>query len=89
MYDVEMMQMLTLVHAENQMIFEIVRSGLLFGKAHEEITFKPYEDAYKDIMKSLEKYSPCPNCSYKNRFEKMKEIVRDKEKTDESSVSLE
>ena len=29
MYDVEMMQMLKLIHAENQCIFEILRTGLL------------------------------------------------------------
>ena len=49
MYDVEMMQMLNLIHAENQYIFEILRAGLL------------------------------SNCSYKNRFEKMKDIIKEKD----------
>ena len=30
-------------------------------------------------MKGLEKYSTCSECSYKNRFEKMKDIMREKE----------
>ena len=78
MYDVEMMRMLCLIHAENQFIFEIVRSGLLSKEGREKVTFDAYEKEYDRIMNGLEKYSPCLDCSYKNRFEKMKDIVKDK-----------
>lgn len=78
MYDVEMMQMLTLIHAENQYIFEILRTGLVFEENREKVTFDAYDREFERIMKRLENYSACSNCSYKNRFEKMKDIVRDK-----------
>ena len=77
MYDVEMMQMLTLIHAENQYIFETIRAGLLSKEGREVLTFDAYDKEFERIMKSAEKYSPCLDCCYKNRFEKMKEIVRE------------
>ena len=77
MYDVEMMQMLTLIHAENQYIFEVLRCGLLSKEEKEKVTFDAYDREFERIMKRLEKYSPCHDCSYKNRFEKMKDSVRD------------
>lgn len=78
MYDVEMMQMLTLIHAENQYIFEILRTGLVYEENREKITFDAYDREFERIMKSIDKYSVCSDCSYKNRFEKMKNIVTDK-----------
>ena len=78
MYDVEMMQMLNLIHAENQYIFEILRAGLLSNDAKDAITFNDYDKEYKRIIKSLERYSYCSDCSYKNRFEKMKDIIKEK-----------
>jgi len=78
MYDVEMMQMLNLIHAENQYIFEIVRTGLLSKEGREKVTFDDYEKEYERIMKNLEKYSPCLDCGYKNRFEKMKDVMRER-----------
>ena len=75
MYDVEIMNMLSLIHAENQIIFELQRSNLS-EEAYEKITFKPYQDAYDDIVKRVDF-----GCSYKNRFEKMKDILKDKENT--------
>ena len=77
MYDAEIMGMLSLIHSENQIIFELQRNNLS-KEAYEKITFKPYQDAYDDIMKRIEKQSPCSNCSYKNRFEKMEDILKDK-----------
>ena len=73
MYDVEMMQMLNLIYVENQYIFEILRAGLLSNDAKDAITFDDYDKEYKRIIKSLERYSYCSDCSYKNRFEKMKD----------------
>ena len=78
MYDVEMMQMLNLIHAENQYIFEILKSSLLSKEVRDDITFDDYDKEYKRIIKSLERYSYCSNCSYKNRFEKMKDIIKEK-----------
>ena len=78
MYDVEMMRMLNLIHAENQYIFEIVRAGFLSKEEQEVISFDAYEKEYERIMKDVEKYSPCLDCSYKNRFEKMKDIARER-----------
>lgn len=80
MYDVEMMQMLTLIHAENQYIFEIIRAGLLSKEGREALTFDTYDKEFDKIMKRLEKYSPCLDCSYKSRFEKMKNIVKESSK---------
>lgn len=31
-------------------------------------------------MKSVEKYSPCLDCSYKNRFEKIRNIAKERNK---------
>ena len=78
MYDVEIMNMLCLIHAENHIIFELQRSNLS-KEEYEKITFKSYQDAYDDIMKRIEKRSPCLDCSYKNRLERMKDILKDKE----------
>lgn len=78
MYDVEMMRMLNLIHAENQYIFEILKTGLLSKEAQEKITFNAYEKEYKRIMKSIEKNSPCINCGYKSRFEKITNIAKEK-----------
>ena len=83
MYDVEMMQMLNLIHAENQYIFEILRAGLLSNDAKDTITFDDYDKEYKRIIKSLERYSYCSDCSYKNRFEKMKDIIKEKDEKSE------
>ena len=79
MYDVEMIQMLNLIHAENQYIFEILRAGLLSNDVKDTITFDDYDKEYKRIIKSLERYSYCSDCSYKNRFEKMKDIIKEKD----------
>ena len=89
MYDVEMMQMLNLIHAENQYIFEILRASLLTKDIKDDVTFDDYDKKYKRIIKSLERYSYCSDsycsdCSYKNRFEKMKEIIKEKNKEDET-----
>ena len=78
MYDVEMMQMLNLIHAENQYIFEILRASLLTKDIKDDVTFDDYNREYKRIIKSLERYSYCSDCSYKNRFEKMKDIIKEK-----------
>lgn len=59
MYDVEMMRMLTLIHAENRYIFEMLRTGLFPKEEREKITFDAYEKEYERITKSLEKYSSC------------------------------
>lgn len=78
MYDVEMMEMLNLIHAENRMIFELVKANMVINEeGRKEITFDACEKEYKRIMKNLEKYSLCVDCSYKNRFEKMKELTKD------------
>lgn len=77
MYDVEMMEMLTLIHCENKYIFELLKQSLLSKDVRELITFDSYEKEFERIMKSTEKYSPCLDCSYKNRFERMKDIVRE------------
>ena len=79
MYDVEIMSMLCLIHAENQIIFELQRSNLS-KEEYEKINFKPYQDTYDDIMKRIERQSPCLH-SYKNRLERMKDILKDKENT--------
>ena len=78
MYDVEMMQMLNLIYAENQYMFEILRASLLSNDVKDAITFDDYDKEYKRIIKSLERYSYCSDCSYKNRFEKMKDIIKEK-----------
>ena len=77
MYDVEMMQMLNLIHAENQYIFEILRASLLAKDMKDDVTFDDYDKEYKRIIKSLERYSYCSDCSYKNRFEKMRNIIKE------------
>ena len=77
--------MLNLIHAENQCIFEILRGGLLSNDMKDAITFNDYDKEYKRIMKSLERYSYCSDCSYKNRFEKMKDIIKEKNKEDETT----
>ena len=79
MYDAEIMSMLCLIHAENQIIFELQRSNLS-KEEYEKISFKPYQDNYDEIMKRIEKQSSCFDCSYKNRVERMKDILTDKEK---------
>lgn len=84
MYDVEMIQMLNLIHAENQYMFEILRASLLSNDVKDAITFDDCDKEYKRIIKSLERYSYCSDCSYKNRFEKMKEIIKEKNKEDET-----
>lgn len=85
MYDVEMMQMLNLIHVENQYIFEILRASLLTKDVRDEVTFDDYDKEYKRIIKSLEKYSPCLDCNYKNRFEKMKDILKERDKDEETT----
>lgn len=50
MYDVEMMQMLNLIHAENQCIFEILRAGLLSNDVKDAVTFDDYDKEYKRII---------------------------------------
>ena len=85
MYDVEMMQMLNLIHAENQYMFEILRASLLSNDVKDAITFDDCDKEYKQIIKSLERYSYCSDCSYKNRFEKMKDIIKEKNKEDETT----
>lgn len=66
MYDVEMMQMLNLIHAENRMIFELVKANMVIKEeGRKKITFNTYEEEYERIMKNLEKYSPCIDCNYK------------------------
>lgn len=77
MYDVEMIQMLNLIHMENRYIFEVLRTGLLLKEDREKLTFDAYEDEYKRIVNNIEKHSACFDCNYKNRFEKMKNIVKD------------
>ena len=47
MYDVEMMQMLNLIHAENQYIFEILRASLLTKDIKDDVTFDDYDKKYK------------------------------------------
>ena len=79
MYDVEMMQMLNLIRAENQYIFEILRASLLAKDMKDDVTFDDYDKEYKRIIKSLERYSYCSDCSYKNRFEKMRNIIKEKD----------
>ena len=49
MYDVEMMQMLNLIHAENQYIFEILRAGLLSNDVKDAITFDDYDKELKEL----------------------------------------
>lgn len=78
MYDIEMMQMLNLVHMENRYIFELIKTALLSREIQEVVTFDDYDKEYKRIIKSLERYSYCSDCSYKNRFEKMKDIIKEK-----------
>ena len=78
MYDVEMMRMLNLIHAENQYIFEIFRMGFLSKEEREKVTFDAYEKEYKRIMEDVEKYSPCLDCSYKNRYKRFKDILKEK-----------
>lgn len=75
-----MMRMLNLIHVENQYIFELIRAGLFLKEDREAITFDAYEKEYKRIMKDVEKYSPCLDCSYKNRYERFKNIIKEKPK---------
>ena len=83
MYDIEMMQMLNLVHMENRYIFELIKTALLSREIQEVVTFDDYDKEYKRIIKSLERYSYCSDCSYKNRFEKMKNIIKEKDEKSE------
>ena len=78
MYDVEMMRMLNLIHMENKYIFELIKTALLSRDIQEVITFDDYDKEYKRIMKDAEKYSPCLDCSYKNRYERFKYIKKEK-----------
>ena len=80
MYDIEMMQMLRLIHLENQYIFEILRLGLLCKEDRKRLSFDVYDEEYKRIVNSIDKYSTCNECNYKNRFEKMKDIIKEKDK---------
>ena len=79
MYDIEMMQMLRLIHLENQYIFEILKLGLLREEERKGLSFDGYDEEYNRIIKSLERYSYCSDCNYKNRFEKMKDIIKEKD----------
>ena len=79
----DVMQMLNLIHAENQYIFEILRASLLAKDMKDDVTFDDYDKEYKRIIKSLERYSYCSDCSYKNRFEKMKDIIKGKNEKSE------
>lgn len=73
MYDVEMMEMLNLIHLENQQIFELVKSNtLLSEEGRKKVSFDAYEEEYKRIMKNLEKHSLCTDCAYKNLLERGK-----------------
>ena len=47
MYDVEMMQMLNLIHAENQHIFEILRACLLSNDVKDAVTFDDYDKEFQ------------------------------------------
>ena len=78
MYDIEMMQMLRMIHLENQYIFEILRLGLLCEEERKRLSFDVYDEEYKRIVNSIEKYSTCNECNHKNRFEKMKEIIKER-----------
>ena len=78
MYDVEMMRMLNLIHMENRYIFELIKTASLSKDVQEVITFDDYDKEYKRIMKDTEKYSPCLDCSYKNRCERFKDIIKEK-----------
>lgn len=78
MYDVEMMRMLNLIHMENKYIFELIKTALLSRDIQEMITFDDYDKEYKRIMKDTEKHSPCLDCSYKNRYERFKDIIKEK-----------
>ena len=71
------------IHAENQYMFEILRANLLSNDVKDAITFDDYDKEYKRIIKSLERYSYCSDCSYKNRFEKMKNIIKEKDEKSE------
>ena len=75
MYDLEMIRMLALIHAENAMIFEMIR--YIVPADIKKITFDAYEKEYEKILKSLEKYGSCSDCSYKLRLEKMIDIAKD------------
>lgn len=75
MYDVEMMQMLNLIHHENAIIFEMIRS--ITSDDVKKITFETYDKEYERIIKSLDRYSYCSDCSYKNRFEKVKAVIKE------------
>ena len=46
----------------------------------DDITFDDYDKEYKRIIKSLEKYSSCLDCNYKNRVEKIKNIKKERNK---------
>ena len=70
-----MMRMLNLIHMENKYIFELIKTALLSRDIQEVITFDDYDKEYKRIMKDAEKYSPCLDCSYKNRYERFKDII--------------
>ena len=83
MYDVETMKMLNLIHLENQYIFEMLRYNLLPKEVREDITFDIYNKEYEQIINSLERYSYCSDCSYKNCFEKMREIIKEKDEKSE------
>ena len=87
MYDEEIIHMLNINQAENQYIFEIVRAGLLLKEERETITFDAYQKEYERIMKSVEKYSPCLDCSYKNRFEKIRNITKERNKDEVKECS--
>ena len=89
MYDVEMMRMLNLIHMENRYIFELIKTASLSKDVQEVITFDDYDKEYKRIMKDTEKYSPCLDCSYKNRFEKIKNIAKERSEEGELGQSKE
>ena len=56
---------------------------LMIRMLKDAITFDDYDKEYKRIIKSLERYSYCSDCSYKNRFEKMKDIIKEKDEKSE------
>lgn len=74
MFDTEIIEMLALIHAENAMIFEMVRSTVPTDA--KKITFDAYQEAYEEIIGKAQKYSACSTCGYKNREEKIKEILK-------------
>lgn len=64
MYDVEIVEMLNLIHNENKLLFEMAKS--MYEKdIADKINFKQYDNEYNRIINSLEKYGSCNECKYK------------------------